>query len=439
MGSASRSRRQQGSIRRRGNSFQVSVYAGDDPVTGRRHYLTGSSTDEAEAKRILRRLVAQVTEQRHSKTRADLRTTIEAWLGTHELEDTTRETYLGYADRHIYPVLGAEPLGRVTPHALERFYAELRRCGARCDGRPFVEHRVEGPHECREVRHKRPPGRPPAGGYPAHDCTKTGCTVVECRSHTCRPMAAATVRKIHFIIRGALAAALRWGWINSNPAELARIPKAPAPDPDPPTSVEAAALIAAAWAEDVEWGTLVWVVMVTGLRRAELLALRWTDVELDAGPLTIRRNHVRVTGRSIEKDTKTHRSRRIAVDDATVEVLREHRARYEERCRAVGTEPTPSAYLFSYSPTNDRPCDPSGITHRYGRMCTRLEISSHLHALRHYSATELLSAGVDLRAVAGRLGHGGGGATTLRVYAAWVAEGDERAAEILGRGMRRPS
>jgi integrase len=57
---------------------------------------------------------------------------------------------------------------------------------------------------------------------------------------------------------------------------------------------------------------------------------------------------------------------------------------------------------------------------------------------RHYSATELLTAGVDLRTVAGRLGHGGGGATTLRVYAAWVGESDRRAAEILGSRMTRP-
>ena len=71
-------------------------------------------------------------------------------------------------------------------------------------------------------------------------------------------------------------------------------------------------------------------------------------------------------------------------------------------------------------------------------MCRQLGIDSHLHALRHYSATELLSAGVDLRTVAGRLGHGGGGATTLRVYAAWVSESDQRAAEILGSRVQRP-
>lgn len=425
-------------IRRRGNSYQAILYAGMDPVTGRQLYLRESAPTEAEAKRILRRFQAQVAEQRHAKTRASLRTTIESWLETHELEETTRATYVGYATKHIYPVIGDEPIGSVSAHLLERVYAALRRCSQRCDGRPFLEHRIDGPHECREFRHKRPPGRPPAAGYPPHDCAEKGCAVVECPPHVCRPLAAATVRKIHFIVRGAMTAALRWGWITSNPAELARIPRSPIPDPALPTAAEAADLVAEAWEEGPDWGTLVWLVMVTGLRRAELLALRWSDVDLDGGTLYIRRSHVRVAGKSLEKDTKTHRARRLAIDEATVEVLHEHRQRYEERCRELSVEPRLASYLFSYSPTSDRPCDPSGVSHRYGRMCDRLGIDSHLHALRHYSATELLGAGVDLRTVAGRLGHGSGGATTLRVYAAWIDEGDKRAAEILGSRMRRP-
>ncbi|AEA22294.1 integrase family protein [Pseudonocardia dioxanivorans CB1190] len=431
--------RTEGMIRRRGNSFQAILYAGTDPVTGRQLYLRGSSTDEAEAKKLLRKFKAQVAEQRHAKTRASLRTTIESWLETHELEESTRENYVGYAERHIYPVLGDEPIGKVTTHVLERLYAEFRRCGSRCDGRPYVAHRVDGPHECREVRHKRPPGRPPAAGYPPHDCAEKGCLVVECRPHLCAPLAAATIRKIHFVIRGAMTAAQRWGWITTNPAELARIPRLPAPDPNPPTTAEAAALVAAAWEEDPSWGTLVWLVMVTGMRRAELLALRWSDFDLAEGLIYVRRNHVRVTGKNIEKDTKTHRARRITVDQATVELLSEHHQRYSERCGQLGLKPVPTAYLFSYSPTNDRPCNPSGVTHRYRRMCERLDIDSHLHALRHYSATELLAAGVDLRTVAGRLGHGGGGATTLRVYAAWLDGADRRAAEILGSRLSMPN
>jgi integrase len=130
--------------------------------------------------------------------------------------------------------------------------------------------------------------------------------------------------------------------------------------------------------------------------------------------------------------------RRLALDPATVDVLTEHRARYAALCRELEVPPRDGAFLFSYRPVHDRPCDPSGVSHRYARMCASLGIDSHPHALRHYSATELLSAGIDLRTVAGRLGHGGGGATTLRVYAAWVAESDRRAAQLLGERMRRP-
>ena len=72
-------------------------------------------------------------------------------------------------------------------------------------------------------------------------------------------------------------------------------------------------------------------------------------------------------------------------------------------------------------------------------MAIRLELrSTRLHALRHYTATELLAAGVDLRTVAGRLGHGDGGATTLRIYAGRVAEADRRAAVTLAELMPLP-
>lgn len=112
--------RAEGMIRRRGESFQAVLDAGIDPVTGREVYLRGSSTDEREAGQLLRKFRAQVAEQRHATTRASLRTTIEAWLETHEMEESTRAGYLTYATKHIYPALGEETLGKVTTHVLER-------------------------------------------------------------------------------------------------------------------------------------------------------------------------------------------------------------------------------------------------------------------------------------------------------------------------------
>jgi integrase len=433
---SAKGRRARGHIRRRGGSFQVLVYAGTDPLTGKPNYLTESTPDEAQAQKILTRLLAQIDEQRSPRTKASMGAVLNAWLRTHEAEETTLDGYRGYLRRTIEPALGPVPLAKVTAQVLEEFYADLRRCRYQCrDGEPAVDHRTAVEHECRTVRHKRRPGRP---GREVHDCATAGCVVVECPPHRCRPMAASSIRQVHWIISAALAAAVRWEWIRSNPAESAKKPKPRPPQPEPPTAADAARIIAEAWKQDDAWGTLVWLVMVTGMRRGEVLALRWSDVDLDAGMLVIRRNYVRAGAQRIEKDTKTHQMRRIALDAETVAVLADHRTRYHEQARAVGVQPTEQALLFSYKPLSLAPADPSAVTHRYGRMCAALGIDSHLHALRHYSATELLTAGVDLRTVAGRLGHGGGGATTLRVYAAWVGESDRRAADLLGRRLKRP-
>ena len=105
--------------------------------------------------------------------------------------------------------------------------------------------------------------------------------------------------------------------------------------------------------------------------------------------------------------------------------------RYADRVIRLGGSAREDAYLFSYAPDNSRPCSPDGLTHRYSKMTASLGLDTHIHELRHYSATELLAAGVDLRTVAGRLGHAGGGVTTLRVYAAWVRSADEQAAALL--------
>jgi integrase len=107
--------------------------------------------------------------------------------------------------------------------------------------------------------------------------------------------------------------------------------------------------------------------------------------------------------------------------------------------RTLGAEPDDQAFVFSYEPDHTRRCDPDGVSHRYTNMCATLGIDTHLHALRHYAATELLTSGVDVRTVAGRLGHGGGGTTTLRVYAAWNAESDKRAADILAARVTPPT
>lgn len=92
--------RQRGSVRKRGNSYQVRVYAGVDPVTGRANYLTESAPSQKQAARTLRRLTAEVEEQRVARTKATLATAIDAWLKIHEVEDNTLRGYEANARRH---------------------------------------------------------------------------------------------------------------------------------------------------------------------------------------------------------------------------------------------------------------------------------------------------------------------------------------------------
>lgn len=181
--------------------------------------------------------------------------------------------------------------------------------------------------------------------------------------------------------------------------------------------------------------------MNTGARRGEVCALRWMHVDDEAHVVDIKKAIGRDQhGNFVEKHTKTHQQRRVVIDEETLAVLKAHRVRCETRAKTLGIALRPDSYVFSDSPDGTSFLLPSTVSQRYERMATSLDIETNLHRLRHYSATELINAGVDLRAVAGRLGHGGGGATTLRVYAAWTTEADQRAASSLaGRMPQTPS
>jgi integrase len=211
-------------------------------------------------------------------------------------------------------------------------------------------------------------------------------------------------------------------------------PAAPTPKPKPPSAREAARLVTEAW-KDPDWGAMVWVAMTTGARRGELCGLRWSDIDHAGAVIMLHKSRAQVGREQWEKDTKTHQQRRIALDAETVIVLEEHLARCAAAAKSIGVKLAPDAFVFSRVPDGLTPLSPDSVTQRYRRMAVRIKIDTTIHALRHYSATELIASGIDIRTVAGRLGHGGGGATTLRVYAAWVSEADQRAAETIGPRM----
>jgi integrase len=200
--------------------------------------------------------------------------------------------------------------------------------------------------------------------------------------------------------------------------------------------IKYARIITEAW-RDPDWGALIWLAMTTGARRGELAALRWADLDLSEGRESVwsRRAIRKENGKIVEAELKTHQQRRVALDPETVLVLSDHLVRWTARAKALGQLLKPRAYVFSGAPDGSTWPVPDSITRLYERLADRLDVETTFHKLRHYTAAEPIAAGVDVRTVAGRLGHSGGGTTTLRAYTAWVAEADQRAAEGLGSGM----
>jgi len=417
-----------GHVSRRPNgTWRVLIYAGRDPVTKKPIYLTATGKTEAEAERLRTKLLHQVDEQRTPNTGTTVGHLLDRFFEVADLEMTTRLTYEGYTRRNIRPALGDLPLRKLTADVLDRFYAQMRKHGGgpcqRCRSRART-----GLPTLRVGERYRLPRDPTDTPDRIHttDCVKG------------RPLAPNSVRKIHFILRAALGMAVRWGWLSHNPAEFASPPQPHQRAPRPPSPEEVARLINTAWDQDPDFATLLWLAMTTGMRRGELCALRWLHLDLLVGDLVIERSYVQRAGQRKEKDTKTHQARRIALDEVTIELLTAHRKRAAELAALAKLTLKPSAYVFGPEPGGGTPPVPDSITQRFGRLARRVGVPTSLHGFRHYTATQLLASGVDLRTVAGRLGHGGGGSTTLRVYASFVPAPDRRAADLLGSMLPRP-
>lgn len=376
-----------GHITRRSNgTYRVFVYAGCDPLTGKERRLTGTASTRKEAEKLRTQLLAQVDAGKQPATRQTVAEIIEAWLEVAELEATTRHSYEGYIRRQILPTLGKMSARKLDIELLERFYARLRKQGG-------------------------------VGG---------------------KPMASSSVRQIHFILRAALGQAVKWGWLPENPAALATPPRFGRAEIQPPSVEGVTRLLSVAWEEDPDFGTLLWVAIISGVRRGELCGLRWPCVRLAEGDLLVARNYVQPGSALVEKDTKTHQARRIALDELTVEILAEHRQRCEERSLACGAELLEDGYVFSSEPDGSVPLKPQSVTQRVRRVARKAVVQADLRRLRHFMGTAMLTEGTDLRTVAGRLGHAGGGATTLRVYTHFLPAPDRRAAEQLAKRLGPP-
>ena len=247
-----------------------------------------------------------------------------------------------------------------------------------------------------------------------------------------RTLSAQSVQHVHAVLRHVLNQGVKWGWLPSNPALNASPPKAKRKPIVPPRPEQVTRLLAEADRRNPDLGCFLRLAVVTGARRGELCAVRWSDVDFSGPSITLSRAIVGSRGDSlIEKDTKTHAGRRVSLDKGTATSLKAQQKRVAERASAVGEKLDDHGFVFSEDVVGLQPWRPDGVTASFVRLRNKVGLGSvRLHDLRHFAATQLLAAGVPVRTVSGRLGHANP-ATTLNVYAAWLQESDQVAATVL--------
>ncbi|MGW1888607.1 tyrosine-type recombinase/integrase [Streptomyces sp. NPDC001970] len=218
---------------------------------------------------------------------------------------------------------------------IELFYARLTRCREQCEGKR--QGRID-------------------------PMTK--------KRHVCRPLSNGYLRKLHYVLKPALERAVTWGFLTSNPIDSVQAPPEDEPEPDPPSDAEVARVLNDAWQHDLDWGTLLFLVMVTGCRRGELCGLRRQNVDFTKNIISVRRA---TTQRHQLKKTKTNRIRRIAIDGITAHLLKAHLARQEQQVAALGEEITSECFVFTLEPDCTKPMKKGTVTQRYGMLSRVLD------------------------------------------------------------------
>lgn len=235
------------------------------------------------------------------------------------------------------------------------------------------------------------------------------------------------------VISAALTQGVKWGWIDTSPATKASSPSATTTRRlVTPTTKQVAALMKAAQSDDPVMAAAIALAFVTGARRGELAALRWSDIDLDAGTVRIERSLTQVGKALTEKSTKTNRGRTVAIDARTMALLKRHRAWQVSLSEQAESPLIADPYVLSDNANGARPMQPSKITDRFTALRERIGMGSiRFHDLRHANVSEQLAAGIDPATVSARAGHAST-RMTLDRYAHAMPAGGSAAAAVMG-------
>ncbi|GIF38684.1 hypothetical protein Axi01nite_29950 [Actinoplanes xinjiangensis] len=224
------------------------------------------------------------------------------------------------------------------------------------------------------------------------------CAIGNCCAKNISPN---TVRYVRAVLSTALAGGVREDILGRNVASAVRLPT-PRSDFQPFTLGESRRYLLAAYHRH---GPLFELALRTGLRRGELLGLRWDDIDLDAGHLHVRRTLARTRGGATFQPVKTHRSaRRIVLPHDCVTALRRYRTRQDIDRRAAADDWSDQGLVFTN--TVGGPLD-SATVHRHHQVICEIADVRYIrfHDLRHTCASLLLEQGVELVTIKDLLGH----------------------------------
>jgi integrase len=348
-----------GHIRKRGkNSYSIAISLGKDPTTGQYKYQwTTVKGTKKEAEKRLSELLHQLDNGTFMKPgKTTLGEYLEKWLKDYvwtNLAPRTAEGYEHIIRRHSIPALGNTILTALKPEHLQRYYSEKLSNG-RCNG---------------------------IGG-----------------------LSAQTVRHHHTCLHKALQTAVEWGLLARNTADAVSPLRAQGVEMQTWDEDEITTFLEAA--RQTPYYALFHAALFTGMRRSELLALRWCDLDLLLCQIYVTRSlHVLKGGKVIIRQPKSDKGRRmIAMSPLTVSVLREHKEKHQLERSILGKSLTGEDLI--YCDLEDHPLLPNTVTHAWNKLVRRTGIRPiRLHDARHSYASLMLKQGTHPKVVQERLGH----------------------------------
>jgi integrase len=368
-----------GHIRRRGErSWELKFDLGTDPLTGKRltryHSFKGTKR-EAEAELV--RLRAGVDRGEYidasKATLGDFLDRWESWAAT-QVSAKTLERYKELAAHHVRPHLGAARVQKLKTVHFAELYGKLQQ------------------------------PKPQGAG-----------------------LAPRTVGHVHRLLHRVFGHAVKWGVVGSNPLAAAEPPRVDQAEIEILTADQIRAVL-----EALRGRPLLYIVAViglaTGMRRGEIAALRWGDVDLEGGKIRVERSLEQTNAGLAVKAPKTKAGRRtIAVPPSIAGELRVHWREQQEQRMALGLGKAGDSDLVLARP-DASPWPPDSLTTAWQKTIASLKLPKvTLHALRHTHVSQLIAAGLDVVTVSRRIGHSNP-TVTLNVYAHLFDNTDERAA-----------